>query len=235
MKSYFKFILIFILGIVLFNTTVASANQSSDKAEILKSLGLLKGTNQGFDLDKVFTRAQGTVVVTRLLGKESILSILDSDSHFQDVDKNHWAAKHISFAYKNGIVHGTSAKNFSPESQMSGRQFLALVLRGIGYQEASPETASVLAVESGMLLQEEVNNLISKKVFLRLDMVNVMYNALTTKIKGQKISLLQQLVSNKAISKDTAIASGLYGEPEGEQKTGDPMDRIENAIKEALN
>lgn len=224
--------LIAVLLIMLCLPSAASQVVNTDKAEILKTMGLLKGTSQGFELDQPFTRAQGAVVIIRLLGLETLAFKYSGQPNFKDVKENYWAKKHIEYAFQNGIIRGTDANIFSPNRNISGAEFITLILRGLGYKDVVPNTAASYAVQTGMLTKMEAYQLTAKKVFLRDDMVFVMYRALTIKFKNENKTLIQKLVETKVISKETALASKLYNpQPSGTQ---DPMDRIEEAIKDAL-
>lgn len=221
------------LAVLVSTASFAMQPQNTAKAETLKSLKIVVGTNKGFELDKVFTRAQGTVVVIKLLGMEQAAQEANLKSAFSDTN-NHWAAKFVAYANKNGIVYGIGANKFAPDSQMTGSELTALILRGLGYKEAAPQTAAALAVKSGLLKEAEVKGITAKNVFLRDDMILVVYNALTTKLLGEDRTLLQKLVENNAVLRDAALASGLYKDAQALPGSQDPMDRIEEAIREAL-
>lgn len=203
--------------------------QNTDKADTLKALNLFKGTENGYELDTNFTRAQGTAMIIRLLGLEASMETTETANPFTDFSQDYWGQKYIAFAYSKGIVHGTSETTFDPESEMTGNEFITLVLRALGYRDASPDNAATVAVDSGLLSSQGAQTLASKEVFLRDDMVGVAFNALQTKLKDSPKTLLQKLVEDdKCVVEDAAKSSGLY-------KESDPMDKIEHAIIDELN
>jgi len=224
----FSVITVFTISSAVF----AAPPKNTALAQTLMSLKLIAGTNRGLELDKVFTRAQGTVIVIKLLGMEKKAQEQKLNSTFTDVN-NHWAAKYITFAYNNGIVHGTGNKQFSPERQMTGKELIALILRGLGYKETSPETAKSTAVKIGLFSENEADELTQKKVFLRDDMIFVVYKALTATLEGSTKTLLQTLVESNVVPKDSALASDLYSEIP--QQPQDAMDAIEDAIRKKLH
>ena len=247
MHTTSKIIWVLILSVmmVFLNSmaVLAGQPQETSKAEILKTLKIINGTGKGFELDKVFTRAQGTVVIIKLFGMEKAAQESNLKPVFSDVKSNHWAAKPITFAFQKRIVSGTGGNKFSPDRPMTGKEFITLVLRGLGYKETSPEILEFLAVRSGLLKQQETGSLITKKVFNRNNMVLVVYNALKTKSKGRNKTLLQTMVESKVVSREAALSSGLFSEvktplviPVEPKVSGsqDPLDRIEDAIKKAL-
>lgn len=204
------------------------------EADVLNRLQLFQGTEKGYELERAFTRAEGTVMLLRLLGLEKAALIDDVRSPFGDADKPYWASAYVGYARAKGLVHGTSDTSFSPEDPMTGGQFEALVLRALGYAEAEPENAGDLAAASSLAGKEEALALAAKSPFRRDDMVHVAYRALTAKVKGSGTTLLAKLVElDHAVSADAAAATGLY-KAQGQQQEMTAEDAIEQALKDAL-
>jgi hypothetical protein len=63
----------------------ANGIQYECEAEQLQDLGLFKGTNNGFELERQPTRAEAGVMLIRMLGKEALALSQDSDYPFDDV------------------------------------------------------------------------------------------------------------------------------------------------------
>jgi len=230
---------LFVMNFIIMGSVVFGAGEvnSQAKADVLNRLQLFQGTNKGYELDRSFTRAQGTVMLLRLLGREDEAMNAGGQPAFTDIKKSHWAAAHISYANNNGLVKGISAAKFAPDQTMSGSQFIALTLRALGYTSADPKNALELSGTSGLLTGKDASALIGTKVFLRDDMVAVAYSALTTKMNNSNMTLLQKLVEvDHSVSPQAAIASGLYTATAVQtQKSSDPLDQIESALRKALN
>jgi hypothetical protein len=230
-----SFMILLTVGSVVFG---AKEMLNQDKADVLKGMQLFQGTDKGYELDKAFTRAQGAVMLLRLIGWEDEAIKVDGNLTFTDVKKSHWAAASISYANSKGLVRGISNTKFAPEELMSGSQFIALTLRALGYSNAEPAKAIELAEKSGLLDSKEATRLVDKKIFLRDDMVAVAYSALITKLNNSDITLLQKLVEDDhSVNKESALASGLYKEKTDTDHlpSNDPLDQIEAAIRKALN
>jgi len=227
-------ILIFVLsGPVAFGGT--GAIQHQEQAAVLQQLQLFQGSTQGFDLDKVFTRAQGSVMLLRLLGWEDEALKAGVKTNFSDVQASHWAASSIAYANSKGLVKGVSGTRFAPNETMNGAQFITLSLRALGYTAAEPGKALEWCGISGLLADGEAAELIGQKVFLRDDMVAIAYKALSTKMYNSDKTLLQKLVEEDgSVSKAAALASGLYKEQPAAAVSNDPMDQIEAALRQAL-
>jgi hypothetical protein len=232
---------LFVMAFIIMSSAVFGAGdvKSQAKADVLNRLQLFQGTNKGYELDKSFTRAQGTVMLLRLLGQEDEAIIAGGQPAFTDIKKSHWAAAHISYANNNGLVKGISAAKFAPDQTMNGSQFIALTLRALGYTSADPKNALELSGTSGLLAGKDASTFIGKKVFLRDDMVAVAYSALSTKMNNSTMTLLQKLVEiDHSVSPQVAIGSGLYIPTAVQtqlQNSSDPLDQIEGALRKALN
>ena len=73
------------LSILLIAVSVHSAVSYQREAEILHQIGLFQGTDEGFELGKAFTRAEGATMLVRLLGKEEEALSSVKKSGFPDV------------------------------------------------------------------------------------------------------------------------------------------------------
>lgn len=225
-------------GTVLLFTVLVATAWAADagvkhtvEADSLNKLQLFQGTDRGYELDQTLTRAQGATMLLRLFGWETAAAnAQELSSPFTDVPATHWAAKSVGFAFTKALVHGVTDVQFAPDASITGEQFLALTLRALGYAEAEPQSASELAAISGLLSADEAQLIAQSAVFRRDEMVAVAYRAIQTKLKGSTRTLLQKLVEDdKAVSAEAAGASGLYKAP-----SSDPMDQIEDAIRNAL-
>lgn len=55
---------------LMIGTASAATEMQKNDAVFLDQLGLFRGTEQGYELDRTMTRAEGAVMLTRLLGGE---------------------------------------------------------------------------------------------------------------------------------------------------------------------
>gem|GEM_PF-1508896 len=224
-------------------SAAASTNDSNTlKADTLKLLGLFTGTNSGYQLEDSFTRAQGVVMLLRLSGEADEAAAAQLKPNFTDVKSTNWAADAIAYAVSKGYVKGIGNGAFAPDRVMSGKEFLTLINRLLGYTDAAPSTAEELSRNNGLLSADAAARLTNAKPFLRGDMVEVVYAALQTNLSGSPKTLLRSLVEDKgAISPDAAVASGLYTPTKSSGPLSyiptpgsDPMDSIEQAIRQML-
>ncbi|RAP75933.1 S-layer homology domain-containing protein [Paenibacillus montanisoli] len=243
MKMKRIFILLLAAMLLLLSSSVyAGSGSQAKQADTLKQLGLFSGTDKGYQLEAAFTRAQGTVMLLRLAGEADDADRAKLKPAFKDVKASHWAAASIAYAVSKGYVKGTSSTAFAPDRLMTGKEFLTLINRLLGYPEATPAKAAELSQKNGLLTAATAKRLTTANPFLRGDMVEAAYSALLAKQAGSTRTLIQVLVEDKdAIAVDFAVASGLYQKPEKPSssyipKPGtDPMDAIEEAIRQKLD
>ena len=58
-------------ALILTGTATAATEIQQQDAIFLDELGLFQGTEQGYELDRTMTRAEGAVMLVRLLGGEA--------------------------------------------------------------------------------------------------------------------------------------------------------------------
>ena len=156
-------------------------------ADTLYDFGLFKGTDKGYELEKSLTREESATILVRLLGEEEKVDANDFDEVFFDVDKDRWSYAYVMYCYKHNITKGTGADTFSPDVQIDATQFITLMMRLLGYTEVNPDTALKKSVEYKLLPEEKIDELTTKKVFTRSDMVQIVYNSLKTQMDDETV------------------------------------------------
>jgi len=186
-----------------------------DISDRLKELKLFIGTTTGYQLDSPLTRAQAATILVRLLGEEaSVLQEDYPDNPFSDVPDSHWAKNHILYCFENGITNGTSATTFEPERTISSEEFLALVLRLMGY-ESEPSTSLADSVNTTLLGSGYASRLEASEEFVRGDVVDIMNKALKAPLNtAQPILLAEELIEKEVFTRKQAIEVQLLPAPE---------------------
>lgn len=202
-----------LLAISAIPAFAADLNSSFEKAVDLKILGLFKGSDKGYELERIPTRIEGAVMLLRLLGKEQDAMEMNFSHPFSDVPA--WADKLVGYMYQKGLTKGISAAAFGSSEQLSARQYVTFVLRALGYNDQGNdftyENALDKAVQAGLFTSSEASSLKNRSDFYRNDLVGISYSALKTKLKASSKTLLDKLVSDdKAVSKTAASTLGLY-------------------------
>ncbi|MBQ8526009.1 MAG: S-layer homology domain-containing protein [Clostridia bacterium] len=190
--------------------TIVSAEYKSE-ADALNRLGLFKGTENGYELERLFTRAEGATMLVRLMGMEEEALSKSYSNVFDDME-NHWAQSYVMYCYENNITKGTGDAAFSPENEMTAAEYLTLVLRALGYENAEPENAHHAAAALLLASSGELRD-IMQIGFTRDKMVHVSYRALKVK-NTDDIMLIETLADSGAVDEDVAMELGLFEEKE---------------------
>ena len=191
-------------GVVLVGTLAVSAAAAdfTGCADQLQALGLFRGSEQGYELDRAPTRAEAAVMLVRLLGEEQDALALEYDAPFTDLDS--WQQPYVQYLYDNGLTTGVSATAFAPEEPCSAQMYAAFLLRALGYTEAGVDFTydSVLdfAGQAGLYDPAAIDT----ADFLRDDVAAASYTVLSLPVKGSGQTLLDRLVEDGAVDAQAA-------------------------------
>ncbi|MGE5614750.1 MAG: transglutaminase domain-containing protein [Bacillota bacterium] len=212
--AFMAFTLIISVAFLPVPADAASAavfNDSYEKTIDLKILGLVANSPGNFDLDRAPNRIEGAVMLIRLLGKEKQVKQGNYSHPFTDVPS--WAKNYVGYMYENKLTKGVGNNRFGSYEPVTARQFVTFVLRSAGYEENRDFTFDKVmdkAKEISLLSEAEISALDKQGVFLRKEMFAISYGALSIKLKGTSLTLLDKLVSDNFIFKPAAKALGLY-------------------------
>lgn len=213
MKKILSVLLAVCLLLGCFALTVSAASlEAQQKADALYLLGLFKGTDKGYELDKTLTREQGIVMLLRLIGKETEALATTADCPFDDVYD--WAKPYIAYAYEKGITLGVSEDAFGYGQKLTDAQFLTMLLRALGYDDTADDAPFTwdnpyeLSKDVGLISEAEAD-----ASFTRGDMVEVCYNLLKAPFNGEEKTVVDQLkedgvVTEQAETLAEEVASG---------------------------
>lgn len=206
MKVYKKPLLvcIMLLFLLIGVNTIAYGTETKNisLAEYLNKVGLLQGTGNGFELSKNVTRAEGAIMVVRLLGKEEVAKAHHYEHPFVDVPT--WADDYIGYLWQNNISKGLDATHYGSNQKINASEFMTFLVRVIGYDDSkgdfSWQNSLQKAYTIGMISNDAYNQYKQKTTFLREDMVNFSYAVLGTDLKdGQGISLIRKLMDEGTV------------------------------------
>ena len=179
-------------------------------ADALQALGLFKGSDKGYELERAPQRQEALIMLIRLLGEEPDALAADFRAPFTDMPG--WAdgPKYISYAYEKGYTNGTSATTFSPYLDGTAEQYLTFVLRSLGYRDGEDfvwnTTSRNLAVRLGLLTQAELES-IDRTGFMRDHVALISYRALGVRLKEGGGTLADRLLLRGVINWDQMEAA----------------------------
>ena len=97
------------------------------QAQMLCGLGLFRGTENGFELEKPMTRAEAAAMLTRLLGAEQEALTAEREHPFTDVPA--WADPYVGWLFRNGLTKGVSEARYGAEEDVTFGQYCTFLSR----------------------------------------------------------------------------------------------------------
>ncbi len=204
MKKFGAFFIMAVLLCVLF-ATVAFAADFEKCASELSEIGIFKGTDKGYELDREPTRAEAAVVLVRLLGGEEEALSLSYTAPFGDVPD--WAKPYVQYLYDAGFTKGMSETSFGASDLCTKEQYVTFLLRILGYVEG--EDGDFEYGDDARWLAEDIRLLDGVNYpwygFYRDNMVAITYTALALPVKpltatSDEVILLEKLVDEGKIT-----------------------------------
>ena len=186
----------------------AAAVSGMEAADTLHALGLMQGTGNGYELERGATRAEALAMLLRLLGKEQAAQSWQGACPFDD---GGWAAPLITYAYNNSLVKGVSATHFGAADSVGVRDWLTMLLRALGYDDAAGDFSweQSIAFADGIGLTH--GEYTAADALLREDLAIISCNALTCKLSGSAQTLLDRLYRDGVVSAAAVRATRLNG------------------------
>lgn len=183
MKKIFALFLAVFMTLTVF-TSMAEENMLS-REEIplyngggLDRLGVLKGTEKGFELEREVTRAEALTFISRTLAMEEENA---KQSPFTDV-KGHWAEKTVDLFYEKDFVDGVSETLYAPDRTVTGQEFIKILLSSMGYENITLENALEKGKETGVISNNFTKSIVKQNfTLLRSDVLRIIHSAFTAK------------------------------------------------------
>ncbi len=162
---------------------VPADNQYAGAIDRLAGFGVVQGFPDGtFQPSGTFTRAQAAAIAVRLRGISSGAG--QGETQFSDVPADHWASGWINLAVGLGIIQGYPDGTFKPENPVTHAEWLAMVLRVLGYGpqvNKMPWPAGVVAKAALLGLDKNVS-ITPNLPASRAEVAAIADNALTAEI-----------------------------------------------------
>ena len=190
--------------LLIMSAPSASTATHQSTAEALKYLGLFRGSDKGFELDRAPTRMEAIIMLIRLLGKENMIyGDENGNPHvhpFTDAPGWQDASENLGYAYASGLTNGTSATTFEPDAPASAQMIATFTLRALGYTDTDEVKIwniwAEKAAEIGLTTES------AGEVYTRGDAVMLYWDALYCKMNGTEQLLHENLVENYVFHED---------------------------------
>lgn len=182
-------------------TASAFAANYTNCADSLHEMGLFQGTQNSYDLDRTPTRAEAAVMLVRLLGKKAEAKALTYTAPFTDLKG--WEKPYVQYLYSNGLANGTNRTTFNPTGKCTAQMYAVFLLRALGYSDTA-DFSYANAIETAREQGIYDTGIINVQNFLRDDAAAASYTVLSVSPKNSEGTLLDQLVSENAITEADA-------------------------------
>ncbi|MGF7184788.1 hypothetical protein GGQ84_000873 [Desulfitispora alkaliphila] len=143
MKKNRKIIALLIALTFVFSLAVPAMAAASqyDSAAKLQALGIIEGYEDGsLGEDNTITRAEFAAIAVRALGLEQASRSAMGSTMFPDVKADAWYTGYINLAVNYEIIEGYPDGTFGPSNDVTYAEALAMIVRVLGYEEATRGT-----------------------------------------------------------------------------------------------
>ncbi|MDF2890235.1 MAG: exported protein of unknown function [Clostridia bacterium] len=174
-----------------------------DYAVRLKEIGVFKGSDTGFELDREPTRLEAGVLFVRLLGAEKEALSKKYQHPFNDVPE--WGNDYVGYLYHEKLTNGTSAAAFGSTDFINAKSYMTFILRALGYSDAigdfTWDKSIEFAVKESLITELDLKSLKSE-AFLRDHVAKYSYTALNMPLKNNTSTLINKLIEIGAINEN---------------------------------
>ncbi len=206
MKKVLSFSLVLALIISSFAFALTPAQEAGAE---LKKIGLINGDSAGnLNEDQDLTREQAVATLVRMMGKSKEAAAMPAKQEFDDVKADHWAAKDLAYAKKQGWTKGIDEKNFGVGQNVTLQQYATFMLRALGQDDDKVYAEAIKRATDAEILEDMSKDKAAAEI-KRGDAFVMMLNTLLANVKDSDQSLAAKLgLANKmSMSKDSDSAS----------------------------
>ena len=115
---------------VFTDVNARTCSWAADAVDFMNYFGLVKGTSAStFNYSGNMTRGDFVLILYRNAGQPSVSGITNP---FRDVSSSDYYYAAVLWAYKNGVVNGTSSTTFSPKGKITREQIASILWRLAG-------------------------------------------------------------------------------------------------------
>lgn len=176
--------------------------EETKNADVLYTLGLIQGSDKGYELERRPTRAEALVMAVRLAGGENAGG--DYINPFKDVPA--WAEKHAAYAYATGLIEGTSSDTYGFAAPVNERDYATMLLRVLGFYDAQGDFVWEQSTEFASRVGIKCSG--SGDEFTRAHMFDMTCDALGARLKNGTDTLMDRLADMGCVEKAKANALG---------------------------
>lgn len=200
----------------------------AESGYILQRLGLIFGDEKGnLMLNKKGNRQEAFTIFLSLMAEQETANAGKYSYTFKDIES--WFGNFAGYGMYKHYTAGYSQNTFGAFDGVTPEQYMAFVLRALGYQDNVDfvwSNSVNKAIQIGLCTQSEADRW-KKDVLLRQDMMEISYLALNTKMKGSSCTLTDKLIAAGKLTSAQADKENLkFGTVYSTASTGNSNNQI---------
>ena len=157
------------------------------EADALNRLGLFSGSEKGYELERIPTRAESLVMLLKLTGQAQKAESGNWNHPFQD---GGWASPYIGYAYTHHYTSGLTETEFGTATPATAQQYAVFLLRALGYTINEDYTYEKAL---SFFLSHTPARMPEGDTFTRGDMVSMSMAALAAPMRDGSMTLAESL------------------------------------------
>ena len=217
MKKFLSLVLALVMTMSLVTISAGAADYKDADAitnveavDVLSALGVLQGDENGFRPTGTLKRSEAAKIICALNLTPKTAALLSADTApFADVPANHWAAGYIAEGVKSGILAGVGGGKFAPDAELTGYQFLKMLLVSLGYDAVTEQltganwSIAVAKLADELELTKGNDSFVGSKAITREEAALYALNTLQTETveydtKGTQITVGDTIINTGA-------------------------------------
>ncbi len=202
-----KKLLALLLSAVMVMSLGITGLADDDLADDLAAMGMFKGTDAGYELDRAPTRGEAAVMLVRLLGEEedAMEDYAEGEISHPFTDVPEWAAPHVAYLYSEGLTKGISETLFGMNDICTADTYATFMLRTLRYDDSegdfdfatAGDFASSMGIGQAWMYGDD---------FTRGSLVSVTSETLMAAMKDGDDTLLASLLAMGKVDSTAAAA-----------------------------
>ena len=194
------------------------SEEYAEAVEVLTGMDIFWGSENSFYPKSNVTRAEVATLLYRVMTTDvsgSQVGIYADYGKFDDVSEENWFAGYVNYAENAAYVVGVGDGKFNPKGNVTGYEWITMLLRAIGYDQNNEIsgsewkiTAARLAKESGIL--GDFNEATLSSALTREQVAYLLFNAIN----------VPQVTYTPALGYETDDLFGNVNESIGEENFG---------------
>lgn len=180
-----------------FSASAAVSVTQKQVETVIRLLNIMNGDeNKNLNLSAKVTRAEFAKIAVSASSFKDDVSSYSRVSPFADVSYSYWGASYIKTAADYGVISGYPDSTFRPENTVLLEEGVTVALKLLGYKDSDFTAvwpSGQINKAKDLKLLDNLNSPYQGAEMTRYDVMNLIYNTLTAKLKDGQASLIESV------------------------------------------